>query len=128
MLRTGKVQLRDEIGLANVNFFTTTSSTAFTQCIPEATELRKKSLYLATPLAFNPRPTEGFPWDDIRKIFGRPFVKRFACAIRPLSVDCPVCDIGVLWPNGWMDQDETWHAGRPQPWPHCVRWEPSSPP
>jgi len=27
-----------------------------------------------------------------------------------------------------MDQDETWHAGRPQPRPHCVRWGPSSPP
>jgi len=26
-----------------------------------------------------------------------------------------------------MDQDETWHAGRPWPWPHCVRWGPSSP-
>jgi len=23
-----------------------------------------------------------------------------------LSV-CPVCDVGVLWANGWMDQDET---------------------
>ena len=21
-----------------------------------------------------------------------------------------------------------WHAGRPRPWPHCVRWGPSSPP
>ena len=20
----------------------------------------------------------------------------------------PVCDVGVLWPNGWMDQDATW--------------------
>jgi len=39
-----------------------------------------------------------------------------------------VCNIDVLWPNGWMDQDETWHAGGPQPWPHCVRWGPSSPP
>jgi len=38
-----------------------------------------------------------------------------------------VCDIGVLWPNGWMDQDETWHAGRPWSWPQSVRWEPSSP-
>ena len=35
-----------------------------------------------------------------------------------------VCDIGVLWPNGWMDQDETWHArghialvGDPAPFP-----------
>jgi len=37
---------------------------------------------------------------------------------------CPSClsvwDVGVLWPNGWMDQDETWHR------PHCVRWGPSS--
>ena len=36
-------------------------------------------------------------------------------AIRPLSVlSClSVCDVGVLWPNGWMDQDDTWHAGMP---------------
>jgi len=20
-----------------------------------------------------------------------------------------------LWPNGWIDQDATWHEGRPQP-------------
>jgi len=33
-----------------------------------------------------------------------------------LSV-CPVCDGGVLWPNGSMDQDKTWHAGRPRPRP-----------
>jgi len=33
----------------------------------------------------------------------------------------------LLWPNGWMDQDATWHTGRPQPSTHCVRWEPSSP-
>ena len=39
----------------------------------------------------------------------------------------PVGDVGVLWPNGWMDQDETWHAGRPRPLPHCVRSGPSSP-
>jgi len=37
-----------------------------------------------------------------------------------------VCNVGVLWPNGFMHQDETWHAGRLQPWPHCVRWGPSS--
>jgi len=63
----------------------------------------------------------------------------FGCyAIRLLSVCMPclsvclsvlsclsVCNVGVLWPNGWMDQDETWHAGRPRPWPHCVRWGPS---
>ena len=43
-----------------------------------------------------------------------------------LSV-CPVCDVRSLWPNGWTDQDETWQAGRPRPWPHCVRWGSSSP-
>jgi len=41
-----------------------------------------------------------------------------------------VCNVRALWPKGWTDQDETWHAGRPRPWPHCVRWGvgPSSPP
>jgi len=54
-------------------------------------------------------------------------------AIGPLSVclsvlSClSVCDVRALWPNGWTEQDETWHAGRPRPWPHCVRWGPSSP-
>ena len=38
-----------------------------------------------------------------------------------------VCNVGVLWPNGLTHQDETWHAGRTRPWPHCVRWGPSSP-
>jgi len=33
----------------------------------------------------------------------------------------------LLWPNGWMDQDATWYAGRPRPRPHCARWGPSSP-
>jgi len=27
----------------------------------------------------------------------------------------------------WMDQDATWHEGRPQPRRFCVRWEPSFP-
>jgi len=34
----------------------------------------------------------------------------------------------LLWPNGWMNQDTTWYGGRPRPWPHCIRWGPSSPP
>jgi len=34
----------------------------------------------------------------------------------------PVCNVGALWPNGWMDQNETWRCGRPQPRPHCGRW------
>ena len=45
-------------------------------------------------------------------------------AIGPLScLSClSVCNVRALWPNDWTDQDETWHAGRPRPWPHCVRW------
>ena len=35
---------------------------------------------------------------------------------RPLSV-VSVCNVGVLWPNVSMDQDETWHGGGPRPWP-----------
>ena len=33
---------------------------------------------------------------------------------RCLSV-LSVCDVGVLWPNGWTDQDATWYGGRPRP-------------
>jgi len=40
----------------------------------------------------------------------------------------PVFGPCLLWPNGWMDQDATWHGGRPRPRPHCARWGPSSPP
>ena len=55
-------------------------------------------------------------------IFERPFVKRFAlCRLCYRTVVClSVCDVRALWPNGWTDQDETWHAGRPRPWPQCV--------
>jgi len=48
-------------------------------------------------------------------------------SVRCLSCPVCLCDVRALWPNGWTDQDETWHAGRPWPWPHCVRWGPSSP-
>ena len=44
-----------------------------------------------------------------------------------LSV-CPVCNVCLLWPNGWMDQDATWYGARPLPRPHCVRWGSSFPP
>jgi len=58
-------------------------------------------------------------------VFGRPLVKQFALCYRTvvclvcLTV-CPVlscsvclsdCNVGVLWPNDRMDQDETWHGG-----------------
>jgi len=39
----------------------------------------------------------------------------------PVFVPC------LLWPNGWMDEDDTWYGSRPRPRPHCVRRGPSSP-
>jgi len=57
--------------------------------------------------------------------FGRPFVKQFALCYQPIV--CPVlsvqsvCDVGLLWPDGWIDQGATWYGDRPLPTPHCVR-------
>jgi len=58
------------------------------------------------------------------KLFGRPLQVTSPYAIGPLS--SLVCN-GVLWPNGWTDQDATWYGGRPWPRSHCVRLGPSSP-
>jgi len=46
-----------------------------------------------------------------------------ACkTVRPMLSDrCLSGNVGVLWPNGWMDQDATWFGGRPRPMAHCVR-------
>jgi len=56
--------------------------------------------------------------------------------VRPmLRVCCPVCSVqsvclSVTFEHcgqtiGRMKMKLNWHAGRPQPWPHCVRWRPS---
>jgi len=67
---------------------------------------------------------------SVQPFFGRPFVKRFnPCYRSVVCLSClSVCNVDVLWPNGWTDPDETWHAGRSRPWRHCVRSGPSSPP
>ena len=39
----------------------------------------------------------------------------------------PIFGPWLLWPNGWMNQDGTWHGGRPWSSPHCARWGHSSP-
>ena len=48
--------------------------------------------------------------------------------VRPVLSDrCLSCsEVGVLWPNGWKDQDETWHGGRSQPWPQPPIFRPMS--
>ena len=57
--------------------------------------------------------------------FWRLFVERFALCY--LSVVCLSVTLGPLVANGWMDQDAIWYGGRPQPRPHCVRWDPAPP-
>jgi len=42
-------------------------------------------------------------------------------------LSCPVCNVCVLWPNGWIDQDATWCEGKPLSVSHCVRWGRISP-
>ena len=39
----------------------------------------------------------------------------------------PIFGPSLLWSNGWIDQDGTWHARGPRPRPHCARRAPSSP-
>jgi len=49
--------------------------------------------------------------------------------LRDHSPVCPVCNVGVLWVKGWMDQDATWYGGRAQPRRHIVLGgDPVSPP
>jgi len=66
----------------------------------------------------------------VRTIFGRPLqVTEFALCYGTvvLSVLCPVSNVDILLPNGWMDQDATLYGGRSRPRRHCVRWGPTSP-
>ena len=79
---------------------------------------KKTPLYFLPLTLRNTNPfSKCFHRQTYQQIFGRPFVKRFAlCYQTVVCLSClPVCNVGVLWPNGWMDQDETWHAGRPLP-------------
>ena len=39
----------------------------------------------------------------------------------------PIFGPCLLWPNGWMHQDATCYACRPEPRGLCVRWRPSHP-
>ena len=58
--------------------------------------------------------TYSFAWAYFSNgsFIGRAFVKPFAvCYQTVICLSCPVCNVGVLWPNGWIDQDETWHGG-----------------
>jgi len=57
----------------------------------------------------------------IKMPLGMDFPKRVRSPPPPIFGPC------LLWPNGWMDQDDIWYGGGPQSRPHCARWRPSSP-
>jgi len=90
--------------------------------------------YITYSIVVRERPNHGpdNTYRKFREVWTCGFWATICKTVRPMLSDrlsvLSVCDVGVLWPNGWMDQDQTWHAGRPRPWPHCVRWGTSSPP
>jgi len=99
--------------------------------------LIKENCLLLTIHVWGYAPAFSRPWRadlyHLFKDFWRPFVKWFALCYRTIVLSVcrvfqSVCNVGVLWPNGWMDQDKSQHGGRPRPRPQCVRWHPSSPP
>jgi len=58
---------------------------------------------------------------------GWPLVEWFALCYQTV-VCLSVCNVGILWPNGWMDPDETWHASRSLPGHIVLDGDPASPP
>ena len=51
------------------------------------------------------------------------FFGAFMISGRCMSVCVSVrlsCNVGVLWPNGWMHQDDTWYVGMTRHRPHFV--------
>jgi len=45
----------------------------------------------------------------------RPMLSDRCLSVCLSCLPCPVCNVGILWPNGWTDQDEAWHAGSSRP-------------
>jgi len=62
-------------------------------------------------------------------VFGRPFVCK---TVRPMLSDrCLTCPVSLWrWCSvaKWFDGSRRNLAGRPRPWPHCVRWRSSPSP
>jgi len=84
----------------------------------------------ATPIT--PTMKECFCFDSVSITFvhiagAHAFRDQFFFGYELLSC-LSMCNVGVLWSNGWMDQDATWFGGRPRPRRHCVRCKLSAPP
>ena len=76
------------------------------------------------------RQTDGIAVASTALAMRRAVRKRFAlCYQTVVCLFCFVClSVTLVYRgNAWMDQYETWLAGRPRPSPNCVKWRPSSP-
>ena len=72
------------------------------------------SVYLLVNELNNAKITVKNFWATVCKTV-RPMTSDRCLSVLSVCLSCPVCDVGVLWPNGWMDQYETWQAVRPRP-------------
>ena len=78
------------------------------------TNIKRKNSTIVLNVAVRVFNFRGF-WATVWKTV-RPMLSDRCLSV--MSVCLSVCNIGVLWPNGLTDQDETSHAGRPRLWPH----------
>jgi len=73
----------------------------------------ESSRYIRLRKAWAPEPGS---FDQLRRVQNKPCTDFCATVCKTvrlmLSDRClSVCNVGVLWPNGWIDQDATWYAG-----------------
>ena len=116
---------RDHTHLAATRIPLSTLWNVLNVCDPFLTGATLTFLEMSTAHIINRRPV--YCTRHI-SVIGRPFVKPVRPMLSDRCLSClSACDVGVLRPNAWTDQDETWNAGRPRPWPPCVRWGPTSP-
>jgi len=60
-------------------------------------------------------------------VLGWPLQVTICPILRDHFHECPISNVGVLWPNGWMDQDATWYGNRPRPGDIALDGDPSPP-
>jgi len=57
----------------------------------------------------------------------RPILSDRCVSLCPSCAVLSVCNVRALWPNGWMDQGETWHVRRSSPDNIVLDGDPSPP-
>ena len=90
--------------------------------VSESWQEGSKAISVGSPLVDEERTKPGHRFGSV--LFGQ----QLQVTVHPMLRDrCSVCDVGVLWPIGWMDQDATWYGGRPLPRQHFLDGNPVPP-